>query len=72
MVLVFIITDHALGAGARVSRVVGVGVRQGAGVRGVVVREGQRLARVHLFAEAQQVERRVRADLVLHAYVDNI
>lgn len=46
----------------------GVGVRQGAGMRRVVVGERQSLGGVHLFAEAEQVKRCVRANLVFHAW----
>lgn len=45
-------TYHALGSGAGVSWVVRVRVGESTGVGGVVVREGQRLAGVHLLAEA--------------------
>lgn len=44
-----------------------VGVGEGSSVRGVVVWERKCLARVHLLAEAQQMECGVGADLVLHA-----
>lgn len=69
-------TYHALRAGAGVRGVVRVRVRvrvrQRAGVRRVVVRERDRLAGVHLLAEAEQVERGVRADLIFHACNYNV